>query len=193
MRIVAGRLKGRRLIPPSDDSIRPTSERARQALFNILAHGPLGEAGFAGLAVLDVCAGTGAFGFEALSRGATRATFLDNGAAAVHLIEANGRALGVAEQCVVLRRDARQPGPAPLTHQLAFLDPPYDQDLAAAILTALVAAGWLASGAIVASESRGGAAQVAPAGFQPFDERRYGKARLVLLRYDPRRPTAPIC
>ncbi|MBM3492070.1 MAG: 16S rRNA (guanine(966)-N(2))-methyltransferase RsmD [Alphaproteobacteria bacterium] len=182
MRIVAGRLRGRRLAPPADRAIRPTADRARQALFDILTHGPFAEAGLPGLAVLDVCAGTGALGLEALSRGAEAATFLDDSAAAIGLIERNARALDLAGQCLILHRDARRPGPAPRQHQLVFLDPPYGQDLIAPILTALAGNGWLAEGAVLACEGTS-QAQGFPDEFLVFDERRYGKTRLALLRY----------
>jgi 16S rRNA (guanine966-N2)-methyltransferase len=182
MRIVGGRLRGRRLVAPAGHAIRPTADRTRQALFDILAHGPFADGGLAGLAVLDICAGTGAMGLEALSRGAEVATFLDDNPAAIRLIEANARALGLAGQCLILRRDARRPGPAPRKHQLAFLDPPYDQHLTQPIMAALATNGWLIDGAVLASEHSGNDLAL-PQSFHAFDERRYGKAYLRLLRY----------
>jgi len=183
MRIVAGRHRGRKLISPKGDAIRPTSDRARQALFDILgspAHatddGPLPR----GAAVLDAFAGSGALGLEALSRGAARASFLDNDGAACRLIEDNIAALG--ERGVVLRRDARRPGPAPFACGLAFLDPPYGSGLAAPALAALAEAGWLAPDALVSVELGRAEDFRPPPGFEAIDERVYGAARLVLLR-----------
>lgn len=183
MRIVAGRHRGRKLISPRGDAIRPTSDRARQALFNILGspthatdEGPLPR----GAVVLDAFAGAGALGLEALSRGAARVAFLDSDGAACRLIEDNLAALG--EHGVVLRRDARRPGSPPFACDLAFLDPPYGSGLAGPALAALAEAGWLAPKALVSVEL-GRLEGFAPSpGFEPIDERIYGAARLILLQ-----------
>jgi len=183
MRVVAGRLRGRRLETPAGSAIRPTADRVREALFNILAHGERVPGGLAGAVVLDAFAGTGALGIEALSRGVVQATFLDDDEKAVRLIRRNLETLGLARQANVLRRDATKPGTrvgAPAT--LAFLDPPYGQGLAAPALAALAAGGWLAAGALCVVEVGARDALDPPTGFAAEDERRYGAARLVLVR-----------
>lgn len=183
MRIVAGRHKGRKLVPPEGDAIRPTADRARQALFNILgspAHatddGPLPR----GMAVLDAFAGSGALGLEALSRGAARVVFIDRDPAACRLIERNLATLG--ERGAVLRRDATRPGAAPFACGLAFLDPPYGSALAGPALAALCEDGWLAPDALVSVELGRREGFGPPPGFEPVDERAYGAAKLLLLR-----------
>ncbi len=190
MRIVAGRHKGRALAVPAGDAVRPTSDRAREAIFNIIAHGGFGAGGTSiipGARVLDAFCGTGAMGLEALSRGAAHAVFVDTAAAALAALRANIAALGVAAQARVLAADATEPRPrpadlAPVT--LAFFDPPYALALGAASPAAFAAQGWLAPGAICTLEqaARGPATPV-PAGFALLDERRYGAARVLVLRY----------
>lgn len=183
MRIVAGRHKGRKLVSPAGVRIRPTSDRAREALFNILGSpayatdaGPLPR----GVAVLDAFAGAGALGLEAISRGGARVVFLDEDGEACRLIERNLAALG--ERAPVLRRDALDPGPAPFPCDLAFLDPPYRSGLASPALAALQRAGWLAPGAIVSVEIERRETLAEPPGFALLDERTYGAARIVLLK-----------
>lgn len=194
MRIVAGELRGRRLLAPDDDRIRPTSDRVREALFNILAHGKFTEDGTSpiqGAVVLDAFCGTGAMGLEALSRGAARAMFVDNDEAALQLARANIQALGLAERARIVRSDLRHPPRAPEPASLAFLDPPYGESLAEAALAELAAMGWFAAGALVTVEHGRREAFTAPAGFTELDRRAYGKTRIAILRYgataaDPR-------
>jgi len=187
MRIVAGSHKGRRIETPADDAIRPTSDRARQALFNILQGGRLtragGEALLPGAIVLDAFAGTGALGLEALSRGAARVTFLDNDRQALALIRRNVAGLDQEDRAHIVAGDALAPPRASESHDLAFLDPPYGAGLAAPALAALAQRGWLAPGALVVVELGRGDALTPPQGFTLVDERRYGKARLMFLRY----------
>ncbi len=188
MRIVGGRHRGRRLSAPEGRNIRPTADRAREAVFNLLAHGPYaGDAGPmpAGVDVLDAFAGTGALGFEALSRGAAHVTFLEQDAAAVRLIKQNAATLGETPNVSVLQRDATQPGPATRPHGLALLDAPYRSDLTVPALTALAADGWLAAEAVVVVELGKDEELDVPAGFTPVDDRRYGAARMLLLEYQP--------
>ena len=185
MRIVAGRLKGRRLAAPAGRDIRPTADRTRQALFDLLEHGHLIEGGGSAVvdaAVLDAFCGTGALGLEALSRGAASASFMDASRAALDGARANAKALGVAGHFILA--DARHPPRARQPANLIFLDPPYDQVLAAPALEALGAAGWIAPGAILSVELSGRelADFAPPAGLVKLDERRYGKARILLLR-----------
>ncbi len=186
MRIVGGRFRGTRLLAPKDRTIRPTSDRVREALFNILASpayrrddGVLPTGG----TVLDVFAGTGALGFEALSRGAARAVFIEQDREACSMIRANADKLGVRDQVRVRCSDACSLGPAQLSAELAFLDPPYGAGLAGPALTALAAGGWLAPAAIVVVELGAKEDFDPPAGFAAQDQRRYGAAQTVLLRY----------
>jgi len=186
VRIVAGRHRGRTIAAPPGLAVRPTSDRARQSLFNILAHARLGgEAASAlrGARVLDAFAGSGALGIEALSRGAAHAVFMDDSAASCTAIRANLRTLGEDANATVLRADALRPPPAPLPCDLVFLDPPYGEELAAPALTALAGAAWMALGAIVSVEIEGREPFTPPLAFGALDERRHGRARIVLLRY----------
>jgi 16S rRNA (guanine966-N2)-methyltransferase len=180
MRIVGGRHRGRALATPEGRDVRPTSDRLREAVFNILAHGTPSLPD--GARVLDLFAGTGALGLEALSRGAAHVTFVEEDTRAVALIRRNLAALGETVRADLVARDARRLGRAPAPADLAFLDPPYRQDLAAPALAALAAGGWLAPGARVVVELARDEPFVAPVGFTPEDERAYGKSRVVFLR-----------
>jgi len=192
MRIIAGRHRGRSLLVPEDGHVRPTSDRIRESLFNILAHGrfnPNGSSPIADAVVLDAFAGTGALGFEALSRGAAHVVFLDNDLTALECLNRNAARLGEAERISVVQADATRPPdplrvrgwPGPCT--LALLDPPYRGDLAGPALAALAAAGWLAPTALVAVEAAAKAPFDVPDGFTVLDRRRYGGTALVFLRF----------
>ena len=188
LRIVGGRHRGRSIAAPEGQSTRPTSSRARESLFNILAHAQWREDGTSPLVearVLDAFAGTGALGIEALSRGAAHATFMDNDGAVVRLIGENLRKLGETANAKVIRADATRPPPSREACDLVFLDPPYRSGLAAPALTTLAAAGWVAPGAIATVELAHNEDLVPPDGFVAIDERRYGAARLVILRREP--------
>ena len=181
MRIVAGKFRGKQLTSPSDESIRPTADRVRESMFNILASrlGPV----FSGLRVLDLFAGTGALGLEALSRGAEHVTFVDNGAEARGLIRDHIEAFGAAGITKLLRRDATalgQPGTFG-RFDLIFLDPPYGQGLGEKALSELAANGWIAPGATVVWEEAAGAEVTIPAGFTLEDTREYGAAAVRFL------------
>jgi 16S rRNA (guanine966-N2)-methyltransferase len=185
MRIIAGRHRGAALDTPPDGAIRPTSDRARQALFNILEHRfGVGEASPLHAArVLDVFCGTGAMGLEALSRGAASCVFIDNNAAALGLAERNARRLKEQARCRFVLRDATKLAQAPHAATLVFLDPPYGGDLATPALASLRENGWLAMGALISVESDARApAAPLPPGFELIDERHYGRARILLLR-----------
>jgi 16S rRNA (guanine966-N2)-methyltransferase len=184
MRIIGGKHRGRRLKAPRGSTTRPTAERAREALFNILAHADFADGAPAEMRVLDAFAGTGALGFEALSRGAAQATFLERNGAAAALIEENAAALGEAGNVAVLRRDATRPGPAPLAHDLALLDAPYRKGLTEPALRALAEAGWLGPGALVAAEIGRDETLDPPEGFSVIDERYYGAAAIIFLQYN---------
>ena len=184
MRIVGGIHRGRRLAAPTGHAVRPTSDRARQALFNILSHGQFAAAGlsFAERAVLDAFAGTGAFGLEALSRGARSAAFIENDRQALAALRANIAGLGEEDRCRVITGDATRPARAGFACALAFLDPPYRSGLAAPALTALAAAGWLEPEALAVVEVAAREEFAPLAGFHLIDQRVYGAARLVFLR-----------
>lgn len=184
MRIVAGKHRSRRLIAPAGLALRPTAARAREALFSILAHGRIGGRDIPaldGASVLDVFAGTGAFGLEAISRGAEAATFIDRDPVAVTTVKRNVVALKESARATVLRLDAAKPGKAPRAHDIAFLDPPYGKGLAASALAALDAGGWLGPDPLVAVEVGAEEAFPPPKGFHVLDERRYGAAKFVFL------------
>ncbi len=186
MRIVGGRLRGRALAGPKSSAtqpIRPTADRLREALFNILVHAygdPVTDA-----RVLDLFAGTGALGLEALSRGAGFALFVDDAAPARALLRENVAVLGLAGVARIFRRDATRLGAAhPLApFSLAFLDPPYGQGLAEKALAAARAGGWLAPGALVVVEEAAKAAFAAPAGFDELERRGYDDSMLIVLRH----------
>ena len=183
MRIVAGKHRGRKLLAPPGTAVRPTSERARAALFNILAHGRFGPRPiYEDARVLDAFAGTGAFGLEALSRGARFATFIEKDRAARDALAANVKALGEDQRARIVAADATAPPRPDGPYDLAFLDPPYRRDLASPALVALAASGWLAPGALVIVEMAARGDFEPPEGFELLEERRYGAGRLVFLR-----------
>lgn len=182
MRIVGGRLKGRALHGPATHDIRPTSDRLRETIFNILAHA-YGDP-VAGASVIDVFAGTGAMGLEAISRGARRALFVDDGTKARALIRANVDALGLGGATKIFRRDARKLGTAPAGDRftLAFLDPPYGKQLAEPALIALRDGLWLAPGALVVVEEAADVTIAVPVGFTVLEQRAYGDTQIIVLR-----------
>ncbi len=184
MRIVAGRHKGRVLQAPPGNATRPTADRVREALFNILAHGEAPP--LRGARLLDAFAGSGALGFEALSRGAAHVTFMENDPAAYAVIHGNARKMGAAEaEAAILRADATRPPPARQPCDMVLMDPPYKSGLGQAALTALAAQGWIAPQALVVVEVAAAEAFASPLpGFVIAHERRYGAARLVFLRPD---------
>lgn len=181
MRIVGGSHKGRRLAAPEGRDTRPTADRARQALFNILAHSPLVE--LDGALVVDCFAGSGALGLEALSRGAGHAWFLEMAHGALSALKANVTELKELDRATILKADATKPPPATRPCTLALIDAPYLKDLSAPCLAALAAKGWLAPGALAVVEVAAKEPLVPPEGFTIEDERTYGAARLVLLTF----------
>ena len=182
MRIVGGRLGGRTLAPPRSQAIRPTADRLRESLFNILIHA-YGDP-VTGARVLDLFAGTGALGLEALSREAAFALFVDDAAEARALLRENIAALGLGGVTRIFRRDATRLGPAhPLEpFSLVFLDPPYGKGLAEKALVSARAGGWLAQGALVVVEEAADAAFTAPAEFETIERRSYEDTEIVFLR-----------
>jgi 16S rRNA (guanine966-N2)-methyltransferase len=183
MRIVGGALRGRRLAGPKTLSIRPTSDRLRETIFDILEHAYPGSIEAA--SVIDLFAGAGALGLEALSRGAARALFVDQGAEARALLRENIETLGLGGVTRVFRRDATRLGLAPKAERfgLAFLDPPYGQNLAPAALTALARGEWLNPDALIVVEEAASAAVELPEGFFEEETRRYGDTQVVFARW----------
>ena len=186
MRIVGGRLRGRPLAGPSSDQIRPTSDRLRESLFNILEHN---YGGVTNLRVVDLFAGTGALALEALSRGARFALLVDDGAEARALIRENVESLGLGGATRVFRRNARKLGDAPHGDRfdLAFLDPPYARGLAEPALAALRDGGWLKPGATVIVEEAANVAVAPTRGYTLCEDRRFGDTRILILARDDRR------
>ncbi|MDA8230851.1 MAG: 16S rRNA (guanine(966)-N(2))-methyltransferase RsmD [Magnetospirillum sp.] len=180
MRIIAGRHRGRRLAAPAGRNARPTSDRAREALFNILAHWD--GVTLDGARVIDCFAGTGALGLEALSRGARHATFVESDPASLAALDDNIATLGERQSTTVIRVDATRLPPAELPCQVAFLDPPYHSALAGPCLTALIHGGWLEKDGFAVVEVAAKEAFAPPPMVQILDERTYGAARLVFLR-----------
>jgi 16S rRNA (guanine966-N2)-methyltransferase len=182
MRIVGGRLRGRTLAGPKSQTIRPSADRLRESLFNILAHG-YGDP-IEGARVVDLFAGTGALGLEALSRGAVFVLFVDDGAEARALIRGNVDALGAGGATRIFRRDATKLGPAHPTEpfSLAFLDPPYGRGLAERALASAQAGGWLTPDALAVVEEAADAGFTAPEGFAELERRRYDDTELIFLR-----------
>ncbi|WP_342359176.1 16S rRNA (guanine(966)-N(2))-methyltransferase RsmD [Terrarubrum flagellatum] len=186
MRVVAGRLRNRALKAPASQAIRPTSDRLRESLFNILAHAfddPAKDA-----RVLDLFAGTGALGIEALSRGASFALFVDEGVEARSLIRENVMTLGLAGVTKIFRRDATTLGKietvAPF--DLVFCDPPYRKGLGEKALASAANGGWLKDNALVCWEEAGDAEIAVPAGFTVEDERAQSDSVMRILRYTQR-------
>ncbi len=175
VRIIAGKLRGSKLPVPDRPGLRPTSERVRETLFNWL------QPHLAGARVLDLFAGTGALGLEALSRGAAEVVFVDDGAKALALLRANIARMRAEGETRILRQDATRlpPNPgAPFT--LVFLDPPYGKALGEAALAQAAKGGWLAPGAMIVWEES--TPPLPPAGFDQRDQRRYGDTAVTLLR-----------
>lgn len=183
MRVIGGRLRGRNIAGPSTQAIRPTQDRLRESLFNILMHAyenPMLDA-----RVLDLYAGTGALGIEAVSRGAKFTLFVDNGSEARALLRDNVESLGLGGVTKVYRRDASDPGPAHPVEPFAlvFMDPPYRQKLAEKSLAALRDGGWLVPDALVVVEEAKDAGFTAPQGYEELERRAYDETEFTFLRY----------
>ncbi|MBV8790895.1 MAG: 16S rRNA (guanine(966)-N(2))-methyltransferase RsmD [Pseudolabrys sp.] len=181
MRVVGGRLGSRPLKGPKSQGIRPTSDRLREALFNILAHS-YGDP-VSGARVLDLFAGTGALGIEAISRGATYALFIDDGVESRALLRDNVETLGLGGVTRIFRRDATKLGPVypvePFT--FAFLDPPYGKGLAEKSLTSMREGGWLRPGSVVVVEEAADTNFVAPDGYSEQERRSYDDTQFMIL------------
>lgn len=185
MRIVGGRHRSRSLTPLPDRSVRPTTDRTREAMFNILSHRPWGpEGGNAvdGAIVLDAFIGSGALALEALSRGAERAFGFDTSPQALALARKNAATLGETSKLTVRRADALKPPLAEQAATLIFLDPPYGQDLVGSAIDALHDKGWIAEDTIIVIETPTDEMPALPDGFEHLDERTYGGSRLNYWR-----------
>ena len=182
MRIIAGRHRGRVLRAPEGEATRPTADRVRQALFDMLWHAAWGgRMAVQDQLVLDAFAGTGALGLEALSRGADHCTFIEKDRGALAALRANVAACREDPRSAVLAVDATRPPPARVPCGLVFLDPPYGKDLVPRAVAALQAAGWIAPGALLVAETGAEEALVLP-GFEPLATRSHGAARVHVLR-----------
>lgn len=193
MRVVGGRFRGTRLAAPGPAAersrLRPTSDRVRESVFNLLEHGAYGEALPEGRRVLDLFAGTGALGIEALSRGARFAVFVEDAATSRALIRQTVERLNLTGETKIWRRDATRLGPcrgAP--YDLIFVDPPYRRELCTPALASARAGGWIAPGAVVVVETAAGEARPDAPGLALADERRYGESRILIFVDD--RPAA---
>jgi 16S rRNA (guanine966-N2)-methyltransferase len=183
MRITGGRFGGRILKAPAGRAIRPSADRLRESLFNALIHRP--DNPIEGADAIDLFAGTGALGLEALSRGAAYTLFVDNGVEARALLRANVEALGVAGITRIFRRDATRLGdaPDPRRFRLAFLDPPYGRGLASSALQALRDGRWLRDGALAIIEESAEAMVRLPDGFACEERRVYGDTQIVFAAF----------
>lgn len=182
MRVVGGEFRGRALAAPTGLDIRPTTDRTRESLFNVLAHAF--PANLSGARVLDLFAGTGALGVEALSRGANFCLFVDNSAESRALVRSNIENLNLQGRAKLFRRDAANLGEAGAAGRfdLVFADPPYGKGLGEKALASALAGGWLASDALCVVEEAVGARFDAGPGFDLVDERAYGDTTLRFLR-----------
>ncbi|MGP6087065.1 16S rRNA (guanine(966)-N(2))-methyltransferase RsmD [Antarctobacter jejuensis] len=182
MRIIAGDWRGRRLTTVGKGDagahLRPTTDRTRESLFNMLAGGRFGDP-FEGARVLDLFAGTGALGLEALSRGAEHLTLVDDGRVAGKLIRENIRKLGCADRTRLIAQNATRLPHADAACDLIFLDPPYGKNLGGKALTSAQSQGWITPGALVVWEEQ--SPQDAPEGFAFLETRRYGDTHVTLL------------
>ncbi len=186
MRIVGGRFKGRRLAEPRNNEIRPTTDRNRESLFNILSHGFADKLN--ATRVLDVFAGTGALGLEALSRGARFGVFIEQSAQGRGLLRNNIEDLGLTGETKIFRRDATRPGSIGTIgpFNLVFADPPYRKQLGQQAALALAREGWLADDSLLVLEESEGYLPDRLEGFERVDERRFGATAIGLFVYQGR-------
>ncbi len=183
MRVVGGKFRGRALAAPQHEGLRPTSDRVRESVFNILQHG-IADFSLDGVRVIDLFAGTGALGIEALSRGAGYCLFVEEAPEARALIRTNIETMGLTGVTRIFRRDATDLGPAGNMepYALAFLDPPYGQELGEKALVALRDGAWLVPGALVVLEERASAEVALPEDFEEIDRRSWGDTQAVFGR-----------
>ncbi|NRA30426.1 MAG: 16S rRNA (guanine(966)-N(2))-methyltransferase RsmD [Parvularculaceae bacterium] len=187
MRIVGGEFRGRKIDAPSGQNTRPTTDRVRESLFNILAHSD--HTDLDGARVLDLFAGSGALGFEAISRGASFCLFVDTDAAARGAIRNNVEALGLFGNTRIHRRPAEALGTKPVgvgdPFSLVFMDPPYRKDLVEPTLATLADGAWLVPGALIIAEHEKGATFALPEGFELQDTRTFGDTEMTFVTAPP--------
>ncbi|MDR6756235.1 16S rRNA (guanine966-N2)-methyltransferase [Mycoplana sp. BE70] len=185
MRIVGGTLRGRALATPKGADIRPTADRTRESLFNILAHAYPEHVD--GARVLDLFAGTGAVGLEAISRGARAVLFVEQGVEGRGLIHTNIEAFGLQGKAKIFRRDATSLGGVGTMEPFDFLfaDPPYALGLGEKALDAAAKGGWLVPGALAILEERADVTPAAVDGYEPLEVRTFGDTRMHFYRYTP--------
>ncbi|MBY0500929.1 MAG: 16S rRNA (guanine(966)-N(2))-methyltransferase RsmD [Alphaproteobacteria bacterium] len=182
MRIVGGKYRGKKLISPDTPGTRPTSDRTRETIFNILLHNPmLGPNALINKAILDVFAGTGALGLEAFSRGASSVTFIENNKAALITLHMNVKAFGLLPSSV-LEQDVRDLGYVSKPFDLVFLDPPYQKGLISSALDQLLSHGWLSKKAVIVMEIAKNESFVVPSYLTPITERTVGPAKIIFSR-----------
>ena len=181
MRIIAGALKGRKLTPPVGDTIRPTSDRTRESIFNLLMHGKFGGDNIIDCHVVDLCCGTGALGLEALSRGAKAVTFIDKDKKSIELTRANVLHCGMAQQSFYVQSDATRLPPAREVASLVLMDAPYATPLLQPAYISLRAQGWIAAGSLIVSEEPSGAAIPELNDAELLDSRHYGKKTVLYI------------
>lgn len=187
MRIISGTLRGRPIKCLEGADIRPTSDKVRGAIFNMLAHASYARLDFSpALSVVDIFSGTGALGFEALSRGAGHVSFVDVHAHALAMARANAAALKVEDKCAFIQRDAAALPMAAQPYDLLFLDPPYRKNLPLPVLTRLLACGWAHEKSLVVVETAKDEGELKPTGFQLHERRIYGDTAVNFLS-----PVAP--
>lgn len=185
MRIVAGKHRGRNLVVPRGHAVRPTSDRGRESLFNLLSHGDYGQPGpsiFIDAVVVDAFAGSGALGLEALSRGAAKCTFIENARDAQEAITANIETFGETETCHLIKTDVLRLPRAQTAANLVFLDPPYAKDILQNAFSVLVDRGWIDAQTLCCAEMAVRENFDEPTGFKIIDDRHYGRTRFVLLQ-----------
>jgi 16S rRNA (guanine966-N2)-methyltransferase len=184
MRIIGGRLSGRKIEAPGGRTTRPMTDRVREGLFNILVHHDWGEHvgdAFEGARVLDAFCGTGALAFEALSRGAVEAVLFDKSQQALKAAKENAAALGLQDVCTIMPVDATSPPKAEAACGLVFLAPPYRKGLVVPALLALDKAGWIADDTLIVIETAKGEALELPSGYEVLVERVYGDTAIRFL------------
>ncbi len=182
MRIIAGQYKGRKLATPANDAIRPTSDRTRESVFNLLMHGAYAGEAIIGKHVVDLCCGTGAMGLEALSRGARMATFIDMNKHALELAKANVLHCGANAAAQFVTADATRLPAAREAAALVFMDPPYDAMILPQAYAGLRAGGWLVPDSLLVYEQFFATPTMELEGAELIDERKYGKAKVLVYR-----------
>lgn len=183
LRIIGGMWRGRLIEAPPDGAIRPTTDRVRESLFNRLMHGAAGSGiALQGAKVADVFAGTGAMGLEALSRGAAHVTFIERDMSALALIRRNVAKLGAEDRVSIITADAVNLPMAALAHDIALLDPPYEQNLAGPAMLSLARQGWLTENSLVSVETDAGEPAPDAEGFTLLDRRNAGRIAVSLYQ-----------